>query len=110
MRLRFPSRSVCERFHLTYELEGAQKGANLLTSYYRVKRMKVVVDGRRVSKGYYAEYYRNNAYFKRREIRKRLVLHELYHHIVEAKGIVMASKKEEMLADEFARKVMKRAS
>ena len=48
--------------------------------------MKVIVDGRRVSKGYLAEYFRNNAYFKRREIRKRLVLHELYHHIVEVKA------------------------
>jgi len=108
MRLRLPSKNVCERFHLTYELEGAQKGANILTKYYRVKKMKVVVDGRKVSKGYSAEYFRNNAYFKRGEIRKRLVLHELYHHIVEAKGIVMQRRKEEMLADEFARKVMKR--
>jgi len=95
MRLRLPSKNVCERFHLTYELEGAQKGANVLTSYYRVKKMKVVVDGRRVSKGYSAEYLRNNAYFKRREIRKRLVLHELYHHLVEAKGIVLKRREEE---------------
>lgn len=108
MRLRFPSRNVCERFHLTYELLGAQKGANVLTSYYRVKRMKVVVDGRRVSKGYSAEYLGNRAFFKRREIRKRLVLHELYHHIVEAKGLKMTIRKEERLADEFARKVMRR--
>jgi hypothetical protein len=68
--------------------------------------MKVVVDGRKVSKGYSAEYLRNNAYFKRREIRKRLVLHELYHHLVEAKGLVMPLHKEERRADEFARKVM----
>jgi hypothetical protein len=108
MRLRLPSRNVCERFHLTYELQGAQKGANVLTSYYRVRKMKVVVDGRRVSKGYLAEYLRNRAYFKRREIRKRLVLHELYHHLVEAKGLVMPLRKEEYLADEFARKVVRR--
>jgi hypothetical protein len=108
MRLRFPSRNVCDKFHLTYELEGAQKGATVLTSYYRVRRMKIVVDGRRVSKGYLAEYLRNNACFKRREIRKRLVLHELYHHIVEAKGIVFKRREEERLADEFARKVMRK--
>jgi len=110
MRLRLPSKSACERFHLTYELEGAQKGANILTRFYRVRRMKVVADGRRVSKGYSAEYFRNNAYFKRREIRKRLVLHELYHHLVEAKGIVLKRREEERLADEFARKVMRRGS
>jgi hypothetical protein len=109
MRLRLPSRNLCERFHLTYELEGAQKGANVLTSYYRVRRMKVVVDGRRVSKGCLAEYLRNNAYFKRREIRKPLVLHELYHHVVEAKGIVLKRREEERLAEEFARKIMRKA-
>jgi len=108
MRLKLPSRNVCERFHLTYELEGAQKGANVLTRYYRVKRMKIVVDGRRVYKAS-AEYGRNSAYFKRRELKKRTVLHELYHHLVEARKLNMPLWKEERLADEFARKVMRRA-
>jgi hypothetical protein len=107
MRIRFPSRNVCERFHLTYELEGAQKGANVLTRYYRVRKMKIIVDGRKVYKAYLAEYVSNAAYFKRREIRKRLVLHELYHHIVEAKRLTMPSYEEERRADEFARKIMK---
>lgn len=108
MRMRIPSRNVCERFHLTYELEGAQKGTNVLTRFYRVGRMKVVVDSRRVSKGYSAEYLGNRAFFKRREIRKRLVLHELYHHIVEAKRLTMPLHEEERRAEEFARKVMRR--
>jgi len=99
MRLRLPSKNVCERFHLTYELQGAQKGANILTRYYRVRRMKVVVDGRRVTKGCLAEYGRNRAYFKKRIIRKRLVLHELYHHIVEAKRLTMPLSEEEQRAD-----------
>ena len=59
MKPRLPSKNVCERFHLTYELQGAQRGANVLTRYYRVRKMKVVVDGRRVSKHYSAEYFRN---------------------------------------------------
>jgi len=108
MRLRLPSKNVCERFHLTYELEGAQKGTDVLTRYYRVKRMKIVVDGRRVYRAS-AEYGRNSAYFKRKELKKRIVLHELYHHIVEAKGLKMTLRKEERLADEFARKVMRRS-
>jgi hypothetical protein len=109
MRLRFPSKNACERFHLTYELQGAQKGANVLTRFYRVRSVKIVVDGRRVYKAYSAEYLRNRAYFKRREIRKRLVLHELFHHIVEAKGLTMPLYEEERRADEFARKVLRRA-
>jgi hypothetical protein len=109
MRLRLPSRNVCERFHLTYELEGAQKGADILTRFYRVRRMKIIVDGRKVSKVYSAEYLQNRAYFKKKEIRKRLVLHELYHHLVEAKRVTMPLYEEERRADEFARKVMRRA-
>lgn len=109
MRLRLPSRKVCERFRLIYELHGAQKGANVLTEYYGVRRLKVVVDGRRVYKAYSAIYLKNRAYFKRRFVSKRIVLHELYHHIVEAKRITMPLREEERRAEEFAREVMKKS-
>jgi hypothetical protein len=55
------------------------------------------------------EYLKNRAYFKKREIRKRLVLHGLFHHLVEAKGLTMPLREEERRADEFARNVMRRA-
>jgi hypothetical protein len=113
MRLRLPSRKVCERFHFTYELEGCQKAVNYLTRYYGVRRLKLVVGGRRVMakrthKKYAAHYYRNRAYFVRRFLNKRTVLHELYHHIVDAKRITMPLGEEERKAEEFAREVMKR--
>ena len=31
MRIRNPSKRICKRFHLTYELKGAQKGVEILT-------------------------------------------------------------------------------
>jgi len=37
--------------HGSLESWRAQKAVNLLTRYYRIQRMKVVVDGRRVGKG-----------------------------------------------------------
>jgi len=109
MRIRIPSRKVCERFHLTYELYGAKKGVNVLTRYYRVRPMKIVLDGRKVSKKYRAEYWRNNGYFTKRGLTKRLVLHELYHHIAEVKGLEMTLTKEELEADRFAREVMRKS-
>jgi len=109
MRIRMPSRKVCERFYLTYELKGAQRGADVLTRYYRVRPMKIVLDGRKVSKNYSAEYSRNNSYFTKRGLTKRIVLHELYHHIVEAKGLEMPLTKEEKEANLFVRRVLRRA-
>ena len=50
MKIRMPSKKVCEKFHLTYELKGAQKAVNILTEYYGIRRMKIIVDGRRVMK------------------------------------------------------------
>lgn len=46
MRL-IPSKRFCERFHSTYELKGVQRAVDLLSRYYGIRRMKIVVDGRR---------------------------------------------------------------
>jgi len=109
LKLRLPSRRICEKFRLVYELEGAQKGVDVLTRYYRVRRMKIVVDGRRLSKKYaIAEYWKNTGVFIMKRICKGDVLHELYHHLVEAKGLKVKRKDEERQADEFARKVVRR--
>lgn len=43
------------------------------------------------------------AYFTKRGLNKRNVLHELYHHIVEVKGLDMPSRKEESEANRYAR-------
>jgi len=114
MKIRIPSKKVCEEFRLIYELEGCQKAVNFLTKYYRIRRMMILVDGRRVMrtkthKTYLAHYYRNRAYFTRRGMNKRNVLHELYHHLVDVKGIEMPRWKEEREANLFVREVMKRS-
>lgn len=68
-------------FHLTYELKDAQVGVNVLSKYYGIRRMKIVVDGRRVGRGSNACYEHYVAYFKKRGLNKRTVLHEFYHHL-----------------------------
>jgi len=108
MKIRVPSKKVCERFHLTYELKGAQKGVNVLTDYYRIPKMKIIVDGRKVMRGCDCVYFENTACFIKKGLNKRNVLHELHHHIVENMGLETREKKEEQEAERFARRIIKK--
>ena len=108
MRIRIPSKKVCREFHLTYELKGAQRGVDVLIEYYGIPRMKIVVDGRKVCRGNEADYFEGIACFTRKGLKKRNVLHELYHHVVESKELEMTEKKEEKEANRFVREVLKK--
>ncbi|MCK4477595.1 hypothetical protein KAU88_03580 [Candidatus Bathyarchaeota archaeon] len=101
MKIRVPSKKVCERFYLIYELKGAQKGVDVLTEYYRIPKMKLVLDGRKVMKGYPCDYFEDIACFTKKGLNKRNVLHELYHHIIESRGLEMSLRKEEKEANRF---------
>ena len=98
-----PSKRVREEFSLVYELRGAQKAVDYLAKHYKVRRMKIVVDGRRVGRKYLAIYEDNVSYFKKRSLKKKIVLHEFYHHL--AYNEVVSSKGEERKADKYARKM-----
>ena len=69
--------------------------------------MKMVLNGRKVGNGYNAWYFRNKAYFKKRELKKRIVLHELYHHFVSSYKLEIPSQTEEKQANSYARKLLK---
>ena len=103
MRIRVPSKKVRERFLFVYELEGCQKAVDYLTKHYRVKPMRIVLNGRRVGNGDIAVYFENRAFFTKRGLTKRTVLHELYHHLSYVNGLEMAERKEERDANGFAR-------
>jgi hypothetical protein len=89
-------------------LKGAQKGVDVLTEYYRIPQMKIILNGRKVIKGYPCDYFEDIACFTKKGLNKRNVLHELFHHIVEKKGLKMPEKKEEREANRFARDVMRK--
>ena len=108
MRKVVPSRRLCERFRLTYELKGAQRAVDLLARYYGIRRMRIVVDGRRVGNGDRACYEDYTAYFKKRTIRKRLVLHEFYHHLAYVKDWDISERREEREADTYASRITRR--
>jgi hypothetical protein len=101
MRIRIPPKKVREKFLIVYELEGCQKAVDYLTEYYGIRRMRIVLDGKRVGKGYSGYYLKNKAYFTKMGLTKRIILHELYHHLIEAKGLEMPVRKEEKEANSF---------
>ena len=109
MKIRVPSKKVREKFHLTYEMKGAQKGVDVLTEYYRISKMKIILDGRKVMKGYPCDYFEGIACFTKKGLNKRNVLHELCHHIVNNKGLEISEKKEEREARRFVRKTMRKS-
>jgi hypothetical protein len=108
MRL-IPSKRVIEKFFLTYELKGCQKAVDLLTEHYEIRRMRIVLNGRKVGNGDEACYDRNVAYFTKRGLNKSNVLHELYHHLAYLNEWSMSERTEEVEANEYSRKVLKRA-
>jgi hypothetical protein len=107
MRIRIPSKRIRERFLIIYELNGCQKAVDFLTDYYGVRRMRIVLDGRRVPRKCRGVYFKNKACFKREGLKKRVILHETYHHLVEAKGLEMPIGKEEKEADGYSRNFLK---
>ena len=108
MQIRVPSKRVLERFRLTYELKGAHKGVDILTKHYRIPRMKIILDGRRVTRGCDCDYFEGVACFTKKGLNKRNVLHELYHHIVENLGLEIPENKEEREAERFANRIIKK--
>ena len=109
MRVRIPPKRIRERFLIIYELKGCQKAVNFLTEYYEVKRMRIILNGKNVGNGHSACYLRNKAYFTKKGLAKRIILHELCHHLAESKGIEVASGKEEKEANSYARDFLRKS-
>jgi hypothetical protein len=113
MRIRIPRKKVRERFLIVYELEGAQRATDFLCKFYRVRRMRVILDGKRVGtrkgNGWLACYSQNKAYFTNRGLNKRTVLHEFYHHLVEIKGLELPERIEEKQANSYSSEFVKKS-
>jgi len=62
--------------------------------YHGVRRMKIELNGRKVSNRCFASYSQNRAYFTKKGLTKRTVLHELYHHIVYVNGLEFPDRTE----------------
>ena len=65
--------------------------------------MKITLNGRKVGNGNIAIYFQNRAYFTKRGLKKRTVLHELFHHLVYVNGWNVPKTQEEKDACSYAR-------
>jgi hypothetical protein len=107
LSVKLPPNRVREKFLIIYELEGCQKATDFLTEYYNVRRMRIILNGRVVGKkksnSWIACYDGNKAYFTKEGLNKRVILHELYHHLVDCGGLELLLSNEEKEANAFAR-------
>jgi len=65
--------------------------------------MKIKLNGRKVGNRCIAYYFQNRAYFTKKGLTKRTVLHELHHHFVYVNGLKIAERKEERDANSYVR-------
>ena len=103
LHIRIPPKIVREKFHIIYELEGCQKAVNFLTNYYGVRKMRIVLNGKKVGNRYTAQYFENKAIFTKRGFNKRTVLHEFYHHLANVQSLELASQIEEKEASSYVK-------
>ena len=107
MWLRIPRKTIRQKFLIIYELQGAQKAVDFLTEYYGVRKMRIILNGRKVGNGDIACYFENKAYFSKRGLKKRTVLHELYHHLVYINGMKKTDRLEEKEANNYSKSFLK---
>ena len=108
--VKIPPKRVREEFALACKLRGYQRGIDLLSAYYCVKKMKVVLDGRRVGNGDLACYHRNKAYFSRKGLNESNLLHEFCHFLLEKKSFEMPVGTEEREANNYAREFLRKTN
>ena len=78
-----------------------------MTDYYKVERMRIILNGRMVGNGYEAVYDNRQAFFTKKGLKKRTVLHELCHHLICERRLDLSEKAEEREANRFARCLLK---
>ena len=94
-QIHVPPKRVRKEFLLIYEMQGCQKAINLLCKYYDVRRMRIVLDGKRTGKTCVAFYENNKAIFRKSSLVKQNVAHEFFHHLVNCKRLNMTEREEE---------------
>jgi hypothetical protein len=70
--------------------------------------MKIILNDKKVGKGYEACYFEGKAYFSKRSLNKRNILHEFYHHLIETKGLDLPEQTEEKQANGYVSEFIKR--
>lgn len=106
LHIKLPPKRVRKEFLIIYELEGCQKATDFLTNYYGIRKMKIILNGKKVGKkksnNWVACYSKNRACFTVEGLTKKVVLHEFYHHLIEQNNLKLTTKMEEREANSFS--------
>ena len=70
--------------------------------------MRVVLNGKKLGRNCEAFYYEGKAYFSKRSLKKKNVLHGFYHHLAETKGLELPERLEEKQANSYAQEFVKK--
>ena len=92
---------------IVYEMEGCQRAIDYLCKYYGVRKMRIVLDGKRTGKTCIAFYENGKATFRKSSLNKQNVTHEFFHHLANCKRLNMNERLEEKEANFFAREFLK---
>jgi CRISPR-associated endonuclease Cas1 len=95
-----PYRYLMDNFVLENAREFRPKDFALKTEYFSKRRKGARANGDD------ACYFENKAYFTKRGLKKRNVIHELYHHLVFIKGLELSERIEEKQANIYAKKFL----
>lgn len=79
----------------------------MLDTILHACKMKIMLNGRKVSNGNSTCYFENVAYFTKKGLSRQTVLHELYHHLVYVSDLEMSERLEKKEANSFSREFFK---
>ncbi len=109
LSVKLPPKKVRTKFLTIYELYGCIKAVDFLTEYYKVPKMHIILNGKKVGKRksnrWIACYENNKAYFTKEGLEKKTLLHELYHHLIESNSIELPLR-EEKEANDYSRRFL----
>jgi hypothetical protein len=106
LSVKLPSQKIRNTFLLIYEFKGCQKATNYLSEYYSIKKIKLLYKNKSITKYTIAWYSQDKAYLTNKGLKKRVVLHEFYHHLIKCKNIDLKLKQEEKEATLYAREFL----
>jgi hypothetical protein len=107
LSMKIPPKRVRKKFLAVYEMYGCVKAINYLSNFYKVERMYIIIDGKKVGRMNIAYYIGNHAYFRKQGLDKQTVLHEFYHHLVERNQVEIPLKVEEREADVYSKEFIR---
>ncbi|HSV48935.1 MAG TPA: hypothetical protein VLH35_01350 [Candidatus Acidoferrales bacterium] len=103
LSIKLPPQKVRHQFVLMYEFQGCQKATDFLSKYYKVKKTKIHYKTKSLTKHSIAWYCQNKTYLTKEGLKKRVVLHEFYHHLIYCKDIELLLREEERQARQYSR-------